>query len=60
MGFMAVAYCPSMVFEDVERREGNAVAKAAKYTDLFRGMDKGDMYHLAQIGRLKTFPQSSP
>ncbi len=91
MGFMAVAYCPSMVFEDVERldvirmakliapyfredipltesadkirdlvehamddrREGQAVALAAKTTDLFHGLDEGDIYHLAQLGRAR-------
>ncbi len=84
MGFMAVAYCPSMVFEDVERldvirmakltapyfredipltesaakvrdlversmddrREGNTVAQAARATDLFQGLEEGDIYHL--------------
>jgi ribosomal protein S18 acetylase RimI-like enzyme len=91
MGFMAVAYCPSMVFEDVERldvirmakliapyfredipltesadkardlveramddrREGHVVARAAKTTDLFNGLDEGDMYHLARLGRVR-------
>ncbi len=90
MGFLATAYCPSMVFEDVERvdvvrmaklaapyfredvpltgpagtvrdlveramadrREGAEVADAARGTDLFAGLDEGDMYHLARIGRL--------
>ena len=91
MGFMAVAYCPSMVFEDVERldvirmakliapyfredipltesadkirdlversmddrREGKAVALAAKTTDLLHGLDEGDIYHLARLGRVR-------
>jgi GNAT superfamily N-acetyltransferase len=90
LGFMAVAYCPSMVFEDVERvdvvrmaklvepyfrediplsvaarsvrdlvegsmadrRDGAAVAEAAAHADLFRGLDEGDMYHLARLGRV--------
>lgn len=94
MGFMAVAYCPSMVFENVERldvlrmaklsapyfagelpltkpaagmralversmddrRDGRVVAEAAGKTDLFRGLDEGDIYHLARIGRLRTVP----
>jgi GNAT superfamily N-acetyltransferase len=92
MGFVAAAYCPSMVFEDVERldvvrmvkltetyfredipltdaaaevrevveramsdrREGRAVAEAAGSTELFRGLDEGDLYHLARLGRLRT------
>lgn len=92
MGFMAVAYCPSMVFEGVERldvvrmakliapyfrqdislvesaskvrdlversmddrREGKAVAQAARATDLFKGLEDGDIYHLARLGRLRT------
>ena len=92
MGFMAVAYCPSMVFEDVERldvirmakltapyftedipltgsaagirdlvecsmadrRAGNVAAGAARDTDLFRGLDEGDIYHLARLGRIRT------
>jgi CRP-like cAMP-binding protein/GNAT superfamily N-acetyltransferase len=96
MGFMAVAYCPSMVFEHVERldvvrmakmlapyfredirlteasakvrdlversmddrREGKVVAEAARATDLFRGLDEGDMYHLARLGRLTRIGQA--
>lgn len=92
MGFMAVAYCPSMVFEDVERLDvvrmaklaapyftedipltesaaaarsivecsmldrlsGNVAAEAARGTDLFRGLDEGDIYHLARLGRIRT------
>jgi RimJ/RimL family protein N-acetyltransferase len=91
MGFMAVAYCPSMVFEDVERLDvirmaklaapyftedipltesaaairsivecsmvdrlsGNVAAEAARDTDLFRGLDEGDIYHLARLGRIR-------
>ncbi len=91
MGFMAVAYCPSMVFEDVERldvvrmakliapyfredipltesankvrdrveramddrRDGNVVARAARTTTLFQGLDEGDIYHLARLGRVR-------
>ena len=92
MGFMAVAYCPSMVFEEVERldvirmakltvpyfpeeipltdsagqirefiersledrREGGLVAQAAKTTELFQHLDEGDIYHLAQLGGIRT------
>lgn len=95
MGFMAVAYCPSMVFEDVERfdvirmakliapyftedipltesaasirtlversmddrRAGYAVAGAAGDTGLFRGLDEGDIYHLARLGQLRIISQ---
>jgi len=94
MGFAAVAYCPSMVFEGVERldvvrmaklvmpyfredipltgpagrvrdlveqgladrRLGCRVADAARATRLFRGLDEGDIYHLARIGRVLHFP----
>jgi len=94
MGFAAVAYCPSMVFEGVERldvvrmakllmpyfredipltvpsgqvrdlvekaladrRQGCRVADAARATRLFRGLDDGDIYHLARIGRVLHFP----
>jgi CRP-like cAMP-binding protein len=35
-----------------DRREGKVVAEAARATDLFRGLDEGDMYHLARLGRL--------
>jgi hypothetical protein len=90
LGFVAVAYAPSMVFENVERvdvvrmaklaapyfrspapmtgpaaavrdlveaamadrREGGQVAEAARGADLFRGLEEGDMYHLARIGRV--------
>jgi len=92
MGFMAVAYCPSMIFEDVERldvirmaklntpyfredipltdsaerirdlversmddrREGRVAALAAKATDLFHGLDEGDIYHLARLCQVRT------
>jgi CRP-like cAMP-binding protein/GNAT superfamily N-acetyltransferase len=91
MGFMAVAYCPSMVFEDVERldvvrmakliapyfredipltesadkirdrversmddrRDGQVVARAASTTALFKGLDEGDIHHLARLGRVR-------
>jgi predicted GNAT family N-acyltransferase len=90
LGFMAVGYGPSMVFENVDRvdvvrmvkltapyfrspvpmtgpaagvrdlveeamrdrREGGAVADAARGADLFRGLEEGDMYHLARVGRV--------
>lgn len=90
LGFLGVAYAPSMVFEQVERvdvvrmakltvpyvrppapmtgpaaavrdlveaamrdrREGGAVARAACGADLFRGLEEGDMYHLARVGRV--------
>jgi N-acetylglutamate synthase-like GNAT family acetyltransferase len=95
MGFMAVAYCPSMVFEEVERldvirmakltvpyyreeiplteraeqvrefiersledrREGGLVAQAAQATELFQHLDEGDIYHLAQLGSLRTLAE---
>jgi hypothetical protein len=90
LGFMAVAYCPSMVFEEVERldvirmakltspcfrenipltepaarirdiversmddrREGDTVARAARSTRLFAGLDEGEVFHLARFGRV--------
>jgi hypothetical protein len=92
MGFMAVAYCPTMVFEGVERldvvrmakvlapyfresvpltgaagavrdiveqamadrRDGAATAAVARGTDLFRGLEEGDLYHLARLGRVRS------
>ncbi|HWR57615.1 MAG TPA: GNAT family N-acetyltransferase [Thermodesulfovibrionales bacterium] len=92
MGFMAVAYCPSMVFEDVERldvirmakltapyftedipltgsalrvrslversmddrRTGTVTAEAVRDISLFHGLDEGDMYHLARLGRIRS------
>jgi RimJ/RimL family protein N-acetyltransferase len=94
LGFMAVAYGPSMVFHDVERldvvrmaklaepyfreslpltaaagavrdiveramrdrRQGREVAEAARGTGLFRGLDEGDVYHLARAGRVARVP----
>jgi len=91
LGFMATAYCPSMVFSDVERldvvrmaklcapyfreeipltdaaekvrdivefsmldrREGCEVFRAAHKTSIFSGIDEGDTYHLARIGRMR-------
>ncbi len=91
LGFMATAYCPSMVFSDVERldvvrmaklsapyfrediplteeaakvrelvefsmldrREGRDVFRAAHKTSIFSGIDEGDTYHLARIGRMR-------
>ncbi len=91
LGFMATAYCPSMVFSDVERldvvrmakltapyfreeipltdaavavrdivefsmldrREGRRVFRAARKTSIFNGIDEGDTYHLARIGRMR-------
>jgi N-acetylglutamate synthase-like GNAT family acetyltransferase len=95
IGFMAAAYCPSMVFEEVERldvirmakltvpyfreeipltdsagqirefiersledrREGGLVAQAAKATELFQRLDEGDIYHLAQLGALRSLAE---
>lgn len=92
LGFVPVAYCPSMVFEEVERldvvrmakltipyfreeipltptadvvrnlveqalahrREGSDVAKAAKSTELFRGLEDGDLHRLARLGRIRS------
>ncbi|MBL7076770.1 MAG: GNAT family N-acetyltransferase [Kiritimatiellae bacterium] len=91
LGFMATAYCPSMVFSEVERldvvrmaklsapyfreeipltdaagktrdivefsmldrREGRDIFRAAGATSIFSGIDEGDTYHLARIGRMR-------
>jgi len=92
LGFMATAYCPAMVFGDVERldvvrmakmaatyfredvpltagaaevreiversmldrRDGREAFCAARTATVFNGIEEGDTYHLARIGRIRT------
>lgn len=94
LGFVPVAYCPSMAFDQVERVDilrmaklclpyalgetrlvpacaamkelvetameshiaGREVTDGAKATDLFRSLPRGDMEHLARIGRIAEHP----